>query len=88
MLVAVQHHITDSRKWPKVVESLTDKIPTGLSVLQYTPNAEYTMANCLWEAQSLEKLKKFLEDGLRGVSRNEYFVVDATKSQGLPEMVH
>jgi len=42
-------------------------------------------AFCLWEADSLEGFKKYLEAQVGHVSKNDYFVIEEQFAIGLPK---
>ena len=43
------------------------------------------MAACLWEADSIDTLRDYLDSATAGVSENTYFEVDTERAMGLPE---
>ena len=60
MFIVVEHTITNPDAFfelaPKVSEA-----PLGIKVLQFFPSTSKDRAVCLWEAESVETLKRFLE---------------------------
>jgi hypothetical protein len=85
MYVVVQHTISE----PATFWNSAD--PTTLSPeikLHHTfPTPDGTRAVCLWEAQSVEALRSFLEPVIGGVSRNEYFAVENREGFARPSKV-
>ena len=89
MIVTIHHQITDPKKWEQVTQTMTtlmeqNRLPQGLKALMYLPAADGRRADCLWEADSLEHLKSFLEPQTGQAARNEYFQVNAQGAVGLP----
>jgi hypothetical protein len=48
------------------------------------PNIDRSIAVCLWEAESLQAVKDFLETHLGQISINDYFEVAVEDALGLP----
>ena len=89
MFVAIHHSITDPQKWEQVTTRIggmveRKQLPKGLTGLSYLPCTDGRHADCLWEADSLENLKRFLEPEIGSAARNEYLQVDAAHAFGLP----
>jgi hypothetical protein len=83
MFVVVEHTITN----PDVFFGLASKAaeaPSGIKALQFFPSMSKDRAVCLWEANSVEAVKGFLEPLSAQNSRNTYYTVDSTKAMGLP----
>ncbi len=86
MFVVVEHTITN----PGVFFGLVSKAaeaPSGIKALQFFPSMSKDRAVCLWEANSIEAVKGFLEPLSAQSSRNTYYTVDSTKAMGLPTAV-
>ena len=59
--------------------------PPGVRGRQFVVSQDKSAAVCLWEADSVENLRNYM-DGLTGDSaENTYFEVDGEMSMGLPE---
>ncbi len=89
MYVSVHHIITDTRKWEQITQKMTTaveqgKLPQGLKGLMYLPGTDGRKADCLWEAQSVDALKTFLDREIGNAARNEYFQINAHAAFGLP----
>ena len=83
MFIVVEHTITN----PDVFFGLAarvDEAPSGIKALQFFPSMSKDRAVCLWEANSVEAVKGFLEPLSAESSRNTYYAVDTTKAMGLP----
>ena len=89
MFVTIHHQITDPKKWEKATTGLMNliqqsQLPSGLKALMFLPATDGRRADCLWEADSLEHLKAFLEPETGQAARNDYFQVSAQAAVGLP----
>jgi len=88
MHVAINHAITDPAKWDASVLNIMsmidqNKLPAGLKPLQFLPSTDGRQANCVWEADSLDQVRQFVDKQTSG-ARNEYFQVKADAAIGLP----
>ena len=91
MYVAIHHSITDSKKWDEMVKKLEPvieggKLPQGVKALFYLPSTDGRRADCFWQADSIDSLKRFLDPYVAGASKDEYFQVNAELAFGLPQM--
>jgi len=89
MHVAVHHIITDQQKWGQVTNKMMEVVergglPQGLKALMYLPGADGRKADCLWEAQSVDTLKNFLDREIGSAARNDYFQINTAAAFGLP----
>jgi hypothetical protein len=85
MFIVVEHTITN----PDVFFGLAAKVgeaPSGIKALQFFPSVSKDRAVCVWQANSVDHLKGFLEPYSAGSSRNTYYAVDGTKAMGLPNI--
>lgn len=89
MYVSVHHNITNPQEWQKTthnIMSMTEqgRLPSGLKGLMYLPGVDGRRADCLWEANSLDALRSFLDRETGSAARNEYFQIRDTEAFGLP----
>lgn len=86
MHVVIQHRITDPEKFfAGDPEQVATGGPPGVRGRQFFVSRDKSAAVCLWEADSVETLRDYM-DGLTGASAdNTYFEVDSEMSVGLPE---
>ena len=89
MFVVIHHSITDPQKWNEITGKIGPmvehgQLPKGLNALCYLPSTDDRRADCLWEADSLENLKRFLDPMISTAARNEYFQVNVEHAFGLP----
>jgi len=86
MHVVVRHRITDPEKFFSMdPDQVVGGAPSGVQGLQFYPDKERASAHCLWEADSIDSLRNYLDPALAGVAENTYFEVDAERSMGLPQ---
>ena len=83
MFIVVEHTITNPGVFFELV-SKAGETPPGLKVLQFLPSKSKDRAVCLWEANSVEAVKGFLEPLSAQSSRNTYYPVDSAAAMGLP----
>jgi len=60
------------------------RLPQGLKGLMYLPGTDGRKADCVWEAQSLDALKNFLDREIGTAARNDYFQINTAAAFGLP----
>jgi hypothetical protein len=89
MHIVINHQINDPVKWDRSVKNIMsmieqNRLPAGFRPLQYLPSADGRKADCLWQAESLTALQKFIERETSG-ARNEYFQVKEEAAIGLPK---
>lgn len=84
MYIAVQHSITDPAKWQHAFKVFFPKLPPGLKLHSYAPSLDGRQANCLWEADTVDAVKSYVEEKLGHCSQNTYFEVEYPSSWGLP----
>ena len=90
MYVSVHHVIRDTQKWDQITSAMTTaveqgKVPHGLKGLMYLPGTDGRKADCLWETNSVEALRSFLDREIGSAATNEYFQIDAAAAFGLPQ---
>ena len=85
MYIGVTHDIKDPKTFWGNVEKEMSNAPKDVKLVRNVANKDGTKAFCLWEADSVENVKNFLESKWGPpVSNNDYYEVDPTKSNGLP----
>jgi hypothetical protein len=76
------HQISDPEAFWAGAQEM--QVPEGLTLHTVAPNGDGTRAVCVWEADSVESVRDFVESTAGHISTNEYFQVDAEKAMGLP----
>jgi hypothetical protein len=85
MFVVVDHTISNPEKfWSEANRQKIGSLPSDLHVLQTFPNADGTRAVCLWQAESLNRVRQTVEELVGEVSRNECYAVEERNAMGLP----
>jgi hypothetical protein len=90
MQVGIYHTIQDAEKWEQTKQSVMSKIengtlPAGVKPVLYIPGSNRQMTFCVWEADSIDTVRSFIDRESGTAARNEYFEVDAKNAIGLPE---
>ncbi len=84
MFIAVIHRVSDPDAFGAAVASATPKIPADLNVHLTATGEDRSTVICLWEASSVDSVRDLVETHLGHASKNEYIVIDPSKSMGLP----
>jgi hypothetical protein len=83
MLVIVEHVISDKETFFKQAETAV-KGTAGVKLIQTMPAEDHSRAICLWEAETPDRVRNFLEPMIGNVSKNTYYPVDTKNAIGLP----
>jgi hypothetical protein len=88
MFIVVHHTITDPETAFARGQNLLagNGAPTGVRVREFYPSRDKADVVCLWEGDSLEGVRDYVDATLGDSSRNAYFEVDAAIARGLPEL--
>ena len=82
MYVVAIHQVIDQAKfWPPDVAQLTKPVPPHLKLHHTFAGTDGSQAVCLWVAQSVDALRRFLDHFSAGASVNSYF--PAVNKEGL-----
>ena len=89
MFIAIHHNIRDPKAWEETTSQIgpmieQGRLPKGVKPLFYLPATDGRRADCLWEADSMDNLKRFLDPLTSSAARNEYFEINAEQAFGLP----
>jgi hypothetical protein len=76
------HTISDPEKWWAGAQDM--EVPTGLTLHSVVGNQDGTKAVCVWEADSVDSIRNFVDPATQGISTNEYFQANEQYSMGLP----
>jgi hypothetical protein len=87
MFIVVHHTITDAETAFARGQNLLDGngAPAGVQVREFYPSSDKADVFCLWEGNSLEDVRDYVDATLGDSSRNAYFEVDVDMARGLPE---
>lgn len=91
MHVGIYHTINDAQKWEQTTKSVMSKmesgtLPAGLKPVCFLPGTSQKFTFCVWQADSIDTVKKFIDRESGTSARNEYFEIDVKKAIGLPEV--
>jgi hypothetical protein len=85
MYYVVHHRVVDREKFLVTdPDDIGGNAPPGVQVFHFLPASDASAADCLWEADSLDQLRDYLDPATRGFCENTYFEVDATHAKGMP----
>jgi hypothetical protein len=87
MYVVVNHAISDPARFWATAQSATAGLPSGLNVIHTFPSADGGKAVCVWEAESVEAVRRFLDPVTAGMARNEYFEAPNKEGMAMPAFV-
>jgi hypothetical protein len=59
--------------------------PAGVQVRKFYPSTDQSAVICLWEGNSVNEVREYVDAALGDSSDNMYFEVDAGQALGLPE---
>ena len=86
MYVGVVHKIKDPKAMLSRGESLSDpaNAPPGMVGHQFCPSQDLSAATCLWEGDSVDAVRDYIDGTLGDSSENSYFEINTEYAQGLP----
>jgi hypothetical protein len=88
VFIVVHHTITDPEtafaRGQKLLDG--DDAPPGARVREFYPSRGMADAFCLWEGNSLDEVRDYVDATMADSSRQEYFEVDAEVARGLPDL--
>jgi hypothetical protein len=86
MQVVVQHQINDpERFFSGDPQEIADNAPSGVQGRQFFPSQDMSAAVCLWEGQSIDAVRDYVDSVTGDSSQNTYFEVNTEYAMGLPE---
>jgi hypothetical protein len=86
MFFVVHHTVTDEDTAFARGQNLLAETgaPPGVRVRQFYPSRDKADVFCLWEGNSLEDVRDYVDATMGDSSRQAYFEVDADVARGLP----
>jgi hypothetical protein len=87
MYVVVQHRISVLDAFFSAASTAADSAPAGVYGRQFCPSRGGRDAVCLWEADSIEAVRDYLDALVGDGSENAYFEVDTERAIGIPEPI-
>lgn len=87
MFIVVEHTIRDATVAFARGQNLLEGrgAPAGVQVRKFYPSTDQSAVICLWEGNSVEEVRDYVDVTLGDSSDNLYFEVDAEQALGLPE---
>jgi len=81
MLIVAQHAVTDPAVfWPTAAQA---PLPDDVRLLQVLPSIDGRHGVCLWQAESVERVREIVNAAVGHVSRTEFFPVEEQTAVGL-----
>lgn len=85
MQVVVQHRITDpERFFSGDPQEIAENGPSGVRGRQFFPSQDRSAAVCLWEGDSIDAVRDYVDSVTGDASQNTYFEVNTEYAMGLP----
>jgi hypothetical protein len=69
--------------WERAAQALPN-LPDGIRVHNVFPSADGSVGVCLWEGDSMEHVRAFVDGATSDVADNDFFAVQAEHARGLP----
>jgi hypothetical protein len=82
MHIVAIHAISDPQTFWGAAEGMD--LPEGTSLHSAIPNEDGTRAVCVWESDSVDTVRDFVDGSVGQVSKNEFFAVNEQNAMGLP----
>jgi len=86
MYVVVNHAINDTSGFWAAAASVTAGLPAGLKVIHTFPSPDGHKAVCMWEADSVDSVRDFLDPATAGMARNDYFEAPNKEGMAMPTL--
>lgn len=87
MYVVAKHRIRDAERFLSLAQVAAEQAPPGVYGRQFCPSRDRTEAVCLWEADSVETVRDYLDSLVGEASENAYFQVRMEHAIGIPEPI-
>jgi hypothetical protein len=87
MYVITKHQIKDADAFFAAARMAAEGAPPGVYGRQFCPSRDGAEAVCLWEADSLEAVREYLDSLIGETSDNAYFEVDTRRAIGMPDRI-
>ena len=86
LYVVVQHRIKDAQTaFPRGENLLQGEgAPRGMRVQGFYPSQDQSAVTFLWEADSVDAVRQYVDSTLGDSAENSYFEVDTKHALGLP----
>ena len=86
MYVIVNHQINDTSRFWDTARSATASLPPNLKLHHTFPSPDGRRAVCVWEADTVNAVRDFLDPATAGMARNDYFEAPNKEGVSLPTL--
>jgi hypothetical protein len=87
MYVIAKHQVKDADAFFSISRMAAEGAPPDVHGRQFCPSRDGTEAVCLWEADSLEAVREYLDPLIGEAGDNTYFEVDTVRAIGIPDPI-
>ena len=87
MYVVVEHKISDPAAFWSKAEEIVPNLPAKIALHHCLPTKDGSRGICVWEGESVEAVRSFLEGHVARWSRNDYYQVENKDAIALPSAV-
>jgi len=84
MLVIAHHHINNPKEFWNAAKEHTKTLPVSLKLHSIYVAADQKMGTCIWEANSVEDVQRFIDKFTGKFSKNYCYELNEKESMGLP----
>ncbi len=84
MLVIAHHFINAPDPFWSKAKEISSVTPSGLTLHSVFPSKDGKTGTCVWEAQSVEDVQKFLDEQTQSLAKNVCYEVNESSAFGLP----
>lgn len=84
MFIIIYHDIKNTADFQQRAEKAFP-LPDGLHVHMFLPASDLSRATCLYEADSVDAVRNFIDPLLGDAASNTYVPIAAEQAMGLPE---
>ena len=84
MYIIVNHLIKAPNNFWALIREKVNEIPSHLTLHSVFPSRDLMKAVCVWEAENIDVVKRYLDEIFGDFSRNDYYVVNSNADVGLP----
>lgn len=85
MYVLVHHSVTDPATFWTTAQAALPNIPAGLTLHHTISARDGSRATCVWEAESVDAVRAFLEPALGSSSKNDYSEAENREGVVVPQ---
>ena len=84
MKIGVIHRISDPQRAQEQGQALFGP-HEGVQLLQFVPSEDFSTATCIWESDSIDTVRSWVDGTLGDTSQQTYFPIATEQAVGLPE---